>query len=181
MKAILCEPGYQARYVDIERKADAYREAVGGSFVREYLTDSIEVIRNRHTGELRPNRRYMDDDAPVPIHFYRGNILFVGVDGELSLVDRLFVMNHFMYPDFVYPIWLGLEEGEEIQVIRGFDFQEKSPDRAVVRKEFEHFILAEFYFGGRSYRGSLNKASILCGEMEVRRGGKDLLQMMRNG
>ena len=174
MKAILCEPGYQARYVDIENP-------VGGDFVREALTDSIEVIRNKHTSNLRPNRRYMDDEAAVPTHFYKGNILFVGIDGELSLVDRLFVMSHFLYPDFVYPIMLGLEEGDELMVVKGYEFMERTPDKVVVKKEFQHFISVEFIYEDRSYRSSLNKSLILCGDLVVWTDGKDLLQLMRNG
>ncbi|MBQ1493275.1 MAG: hypothetical protein IIZ39_15085 [Blautia sp.] len=181
MKAILCEPGYQARYVELDGSVRSIRDVVGGSFVREFLTDSVAVIRNRYTKNLKPNRRYMDEEAKLPAHFYKGNILFVGVNGELSFVDRLFVMNQFMFPDFPCPISLGLKEGEEVQVLTGIEFKERKPDRVVVRKEFEHFISVEFYFGSRSYRGSLNKASILCGDVVVTLEGEDLGQKMRNG
>ena len=181
MKAILCEPGYQARFVDIDGSGRSIRDVVGGTFVREFLTDSVAVFRNRHTKNLRPNRRYMDDEGAIPAHFYKGNILFVGVNGELSFVDRLFVMNQFMYPDFSYPISLGLKEGEEIRVLKGIEFKERKPDRVVVLKEFEHFISVECYFGNRSYRGSLNKASILCGDAVATLEGEDLGQKMRNG
>ena len=177
MRAILCEPGYQARYIDIDGTDASVMKAVGGSFVREYLTDSVYVIRSRHDKDLKPNRRHMDDEDV----FYKGNILFVAAEGELSLVDRLFVMGQFMDPDFIYPIRLGMKEGDEIQVIKGIDFKNKRPDRIVVKKEFEHFISAEFYFGGHSYRFSLNKASILNGELEVRKDGVDLRQLMYKG
>ena len=181
MKAILCEPGYQARYVELDGGARSIRNIIGGSFVREFLTDSVAVIRSRDTRNLRPNRRYMDDEGATPIHFYKGSILFVGVKGELSFVDRLFVMNQFRFPDFPYPISLRLKEGDEVQVVKGIEFKERTPDRVVIKKEFEHFISVELYFGSRSYRSSLNKASLLCGDLVVMREGEDLGQKMRNG
>ncbi|MBQ1491011.1 MAG: hypothetical protein IIZ39_03550 [Blautia sp.] len=199
VEAILCRPGYRAEYVSLPATPEWLRKAVGGAYrvSPPFRNRRIALVCNaRNYGierfeepGLRPNRVHPDDSDVIPVRFYYGNILLLGYGRKdermlrsLTLKEATYVMDVFGAPDFPRPIILGLSPGEELDIISGIDFEGKPPDHAVVVREWELFITVRVFFHGwdmgRSYVTTLNKNSILCGDVVVTR--KATLEDLRN-
>ena len=188
-EGILCMPGYRARYVEVPATREGLRKAVGGTYRVSFPFPRRRIAlvcnaRNYGPGRfedpgLRPNRAHPDDGNAIPVRFYCGNILLLGYDGgkgagrtfrSLEPDEASFVMGHFGRPDFPRPIFLGLTPGEGLEIVSGMEFEAR-PEQAIVVSEREGFVTVRLYFHGldrdRGYVATLNKNSILCGQLKV--------------
>lgn len=57
----------------------------------------------------------------------------------------------------------------EIRIIKGkiYDLQTTTPDHIYMIEEYPYHILCEAWWGTRSFRFSINKADLRCGDMVI--------------
>lgn len=170
IRAILMRPGKEAQIIYVRPQkiewivGEQYKKCYpqGNGFVLLYRPQS------HYFGKVRRGNRYIKTDSNFNTEIMYGDALAVGTDPitkEIrSLTDDevMECMIDYRLPEFKDHVFYGLKSGDKI-TIKGepkveIYWQERKPDKIVVKKEYKYFISCEgIWRNGNKIRFSINK------------------------